>query len=227
MAFFLCILSACQTRSGRDTVIVFSAASLSDTVREVGSEFSLALQSGGSTTLVAQLAAGAEADILVLADESLVNSVDPSRIEATRTLATNRLVVARRAGDSQASLLDPETTLAVADPRTAPLGVYTEEALPVAKTKARRVLLKDATGVAATLESGHARLGVLYRTDLDPSLEMVEEIAPERHRPIRYVAVLLKPSNENSRRLFGELFTPRSDKLFRQRGFAPPDQVRK
>ena len=110
---------------------VFCAASLNGVVEEIGSAGSIRVHSDGSEKLVSQFQGGADVDLLLLADAALVKSMPPNRQFRTSVIAGNRLVLAASAEKPLdiGALSNPEVTLALADPRTAPLGRYSKQAL--------------------------------------------------------------------------------------------------
>lgn len=177
--------------------------------------------------LIQQLDSGAEADLLLLADASLLDKLNPDRVVASKVFAGNRLTLMARKGldgTAETLLARADLTLAVADPQAAPLGRYTTQALTRYRVKNKLVPLKDASGVLAALESGHADLAVLYQTDSkrvkDASFLLV--VPEEFHSPVLYQAVLLKPEKEEARKLFDFLTSDSSATLLEAEGFTKP-----
>lgn len=214
--------------SGPPPLRVFCAASLSDAVQATAKleGLSLSLNGGGSNTLVRQAQQGAPADLLLLADDREARrSLEPRGYQIV-PLASNRLVVITPAssnletGPLQASLRRAKE-LAVADPATAPLGSYTEEALRGLSMSAQVIPLKDAEAVLSAVALSHAGVGIVYRSDalLEPEVRVVCEVPSERHRPILYVAVVPPRAPARSRQLVESLLSGPGREELERRGF--------
>ncbi len=189
-----------------------------------GTEEQLALHSGGSHTLVSQYLSGARADLLILADADLVDALGSERKFMSKVFAGNRLVLAcadERAINSTTLELE-STTLALADPQTAPLGRYSEQALKQVEWKARRIYLKDATAVIAALSLGHADAAVVYASDLKgrPDLVTIPFDLTE-HDPIRYLAILPEPAAPAAAQLYERLTSEAGQQALISAGFLP------
>ncbi len=210
---------------------VFSAASLTSTVEQTAKLEGMIVQlnSGGSNALVRQVQMGAHADLLLLADAELAQSELQPKGYRLLPLASNELVLVAPTSSSTApgefhALLAAAKELAVADPKTAPLGGYTEEALQGLSLKARLLPLQDAQAVLSSVALGHAALGVVYRSDArnEKGVKIVAAIPPDRHRPVLYVAALPKENRPEASRLVDSLVKGKGRELLDQRGFLPP-----
>ena len=189
-----------------------------------GTEEEFTLHSGGSHTLVSQYIGGARADLLILADAALVETLGSERKFESKVFAGNRLVLAcakERAIDLEALELE-STTLALANPQSAPLGRYSEQALREVEWKARRVYLKDATAVLVTLSLGHADAAVVYASDLRGRPELIAiPYDLSRHDPVRYLAVLPEPASPATAQLYQRLTSEAGQNLLATAGFLP------
>lgn len=212
---------------------VFSAASLTSTVEQTAREESLTVQlnSGGSNALVRQVQMGAQADLLLLADAELARTELEPKGYRLLPLASNQLVLVSPASRSNPTpdedfqaVLRAATELAIADPKTAPLGGYTEEALKGLSLQARRLPLQDAQAVLSAVALGHAGLGVVYRSDAlsEKGVTIVAAIPSERHRPVVYVAALPKDNRPEAQLLVDSLIRGKGRALLDKRGFLPP-----
>lgn len=87
-------LAAC---SGNDSMLVLTASSAQDAVREIAENPAggIGVASGGSNSLVRQLSSGAEADVLITADEATMAAASDAGLLASEpvTVATSRLVL--------------------------------------------------------------------------------------------------------------------------------------
>jgi len=172
---------------------------------------------------VTQYLAGAQAELLLLADASLEQRLPADKIAESSAFASNRLVLAaQQDGPADANLLLHDSVLlALADPKSAPLGVYSEQALKNARIAAQRVYLKDATAVLSTLDLGHADMAVVYASDLGhwPGLREVPGLDLSGHEPILYLAVLLEGAGPEARQLYQDLTSERGQAALKAAGF--------
>lgn len=198
----------CYARS--QTTSVLCAASLVPMVQQsaAATDVPLSIQGAGSRTLVQQVQNGSDAELLLLADSRLLPEVPSQRVAEHKTFASNslELVASPAAPETTAQKLleAPETTLAVADPVTAPLGEYSRQALEHLSHRAHLVTLKDASAVLAAVESGHADLGLIYHSDSlrGRGLKTLLAVPPSWHDSINYEAVLLTPAGAQARKLY-------------------------
>lgn len=212
---------------------IFCAASLGPEVEQVCQEagWEAIVHQGGSYTLARQLQQGAEADLFLSADTEAVRGL--SKEAPLEVIASNRLVLVAPAsvtpvpsGDLASLLKGARSSLALADPATAPLGRYTEQALEgLDFPQERKRLLKDAKAVLSAISLGHAELGVLYRSDAtgQPNLTILAEFPTERHAPIQYVALILDSDNPQVHSLLESLKSGPGQQKLLERGFSTPD----
>jgi molybdate transport system substrate-binding protein len=188
----------------------------------------VAINSGGSNTLVRQAELGAKTDLLLLADDKLAREALLPRGYSVQPIAGNQLVViaASHAGgrvDDFRQALAGSSPLAVADPLTAPLGSYTLEALQGLSLTRTLLPLQDAQAVLSAVSLGHAPSGIVYRSDAasDPRVTLVATLPSNRHRPIVYVAALPPQASPSARRLVDSLRAGQGRDLLSQHGFLP------
>lgn len=228
--FCLCLLfPGCRGEPGGLTI--FCAASLSSTVQATAEAEGMTVRfnSGGSNTLVRQAVAGAQVDLLLLADDKLAKEqLVPKGYQLT-PLASNDLVLIAPQGSKGetgqvSDILERANTLAVADAKTAPLGGYTEEALTNWKVAAKKIPLQDAGAVVSAVALGHAPFGIVYRSDAlaEPKVQVVAGIPQERHSPVRYVAAFKDDASPEVKRLVESLISGRGRQLMDKAGFLPP-----
>lgn len=187
---------------------------------------------GGSNTLVRQVLLGAQADLLLLADDTLAREELQPKGYELETLASNELVIVAPSGKALPTLAtaEPEallaaaSQLAVADPKTAPLGGYTEQALKQYQFKAKRVPLQDAQAVLTSVALGHVDLGVVYRSDTlaEKNVQVLAAIPARLHRQIRYIAAIAPDASPQSLAFVESLKSGVGKELLRAHGFLPP-----
>lgn len=135
----------------------------------------------GSQQLVAQVEAGAPADVVATADEVAMDRlVRAGLVEQPRIFARNRLAIAVRPGNPErvgglADLARPGLRVALADPAV-PAGRYAAQVLDRAGVTVRPVSLElDVKAVVARVGTGEAHAGIVYLTDArgGPGVEAV------------------------------------------------------
>lgn len=229
----------CQSRSvdPESGLQVFCAASLGNAVEKTTHELGLpaVINRGGSNTLVRQVVLGARADLLLLADDTLAREELVPKGYSLEALASNELVVIALSGQRSLSqdgglerLLNSAPQLAIADPKTAPLGGYTEEALRTYQLTVKRVPLQDAQAVLSSVALGHAALGIVYRSDAlaEKDVQVLASIPQEQHRPVLYVAALPPKASPQSRALVDSLRSGVGKNVLAEHGFLPPPPQR-
>lgn len=188
-----------------ETITAFAASSLRDAVTEIAASYELetgddvVLVFAASSAIARQVAQGAPADVVLLADQDWADwLVDQGALQAATAFAGNQLVVI---GPSDAPELTDITALdvaigdgvlAMAQTDAVPAGRYGKAALTslgVWDALAPRVV--QAPNVRAALrfvERGEAPLGIGYASDLIalPSLTLVYEFAADSHPNIIY-----------------------------------------
>ena len=136
LLFFVLTLALTGCAAPGNGLTVFAAASLTDVLQTLGSEFSQAsgipvrFSFGGSITLAHQLDNGAPADLFIAAGAAPMDALEAQGllVDGTRrTLLTNSLVLATRSDGPELHqardlLSDLVTRVAIADPALAPAG---------------------------------------------------------------------------------------------------------
>lgn len=234
-------LAMCYQEPARDEIVVFAAASLTDVMGELATEFERAypgvevvVSLGSSATLARQIAQGAPADVFFsaspvwteyLAEENLLRA-------PARTVIGNRLVVV---GREEAELLTtPDDLLAfydiaVADPASVPAGLYAREGLERAglweTVEPRLIPTVDVRAAVAAVQTGAAEIAVVYASDVRGAdgVRVLLDWPEALHPPIRYTIAVPRTTGHPNRAFeFVEFVRqPERDLLWRRFGFAP------
>ena len=180
--------AAGQELSGE--VVVFAAASLTDTFTELGAAFEAAHPGvtvsfgfGGSSALAAQVAAGAPADVFAAASPSTMQTVVDAGAAAGEptVFVRNVLQVVVPAGNPAgvtglADLADPDLAVALCAPEV-PCGVAAEKVFAAAGlTPSPDTLEQDVKAVLTKVELGEVDAALVYRTDVLAAGDAVEGI---------------------------------------------------
>ncbi|WP_299028901.1 molybdate ABC transporter substrate-binding protein [uncultured Sulfitobacter sp.] len=218
-------------------VTVFAAASLRDALSDIAQSYpdKVTLSFAGSGTVARQVAAGAPADVVVLAhrDWALwMQAQDLVLPDSLRDVAGGRLVVVGAADAPDIAQANTASlTAALNGGRIAmgqrdgvPAGTYAREWLTsIGAWQALAPQLAETDNVRAALAlvaAGAAPLGVVYASDAvaEPRVRIVYEIPAATHSPIRYPAAAATAAG---RAFVAHLTTPQAAQTFAKHGFAP------
>lgn len=182
-----CVLSvAAGCGSSRPGLTVFAAASLTRPLQTASHDFGearLTYDFGGSQQLVAQLEAGAPADVVATADQTTMGQlVAAGLVEAPVVFARNRLEIAVAPGNPRqirglADLARPGLRVVLAA-ASVPAGRYGRQALDRAGVVVHPVSLElDVTSVLAKVVLGEADAAIVYVTDVQGAGAKVAGVA--------------------------------------------------
>ena len=240
----LLALHLANTARGAE-ITVFGAASLTDALQEIGKRYEtrsgdrVRFSFAASSTLARQIEAGANANLLVSADEQWMDYLAERQliVAASRVdLLGNRLVlivpadsrvtVDVKPGFDLAGLLKGGR-LATGDPDHVPVGKYAQEALTalgvwnVAEPKLVRA--DSVRSALAFVERGEAPFGIVYATDAALAIKVrVAGVFPENsHKPIVYPMALVAGRASTSARTFYDFLRGEDARaVFRKFGFS-------
>ena len=229
--FSFCVLL--PSFGAAQSVTVFAAASLRGALDEVASDFDgiALLAFGGSGTMARQVAAGAPADIIILANSlwmDWLNQQDLPGTSSPSVVAQNRLVVI---GPKPAAKLEdpariPERLgtgrLAMGQRDAVPAGLYARQWLETVglwRTVKDNLAETDNVRAALALVARRAApLGIVYATDAqaEADVDVIYENPAKYHAPILYLAAALTPSGQ---RFLPHLTSASSAQIFLSFGF--------
>ena len=241
------MLSACAGpgASAPARVRVSAAVSLTGPLEQAADDFrrgtgiAVELNLAGSSTLAAQIRAGAPVDLFISADERQMDRVAAEGLvdAATRVvLLSNRLAVVVPVGAPAprraAELDDPAfARIAVGDPAGVPAGVYARTYLASLglwdALSPRLAPMRSVRAALAVVAAGGADAGIVYRTDALASDDVAVAFeVPEREGPpIAYPAAVLTdaPNPAGAARFLARLQRPAARGAFARAGFIVPD----
>lgn len=183
-------------------VSVFAAASLKPALDEIAAGWDVTLSYAGSGTLARQVAAGAPADVVLLAATDWMNWLAGQNVLVGDPVpvAGNRLVLVGPAGVGRVMLsgrgisaaLGPGR-LAMGDPMSVPAGRYAQQALETlglwTGLSDRLLLTTDVRAALAYVARGDVPLGVVYKSDaVGTGVEVAATFPADSHAPILYLA---------------------------------------
>ena len=224
----------------RGDVVVFAAASLTESFTELGEVFEAAnpaaavvLNFASSSALVRQITEGAPADVFASADP-----VNMAELTATgghgnepATFAENELRIivppGNPAGISGLVDLARRDVLWVTCAPEVPVGAYTEEALRAAGVTATPASYEEnVKAVVAKVTLGEADAGVVYATDVAAAGSAAEGVAipPDQNVVARYpiTTVAGAPNPEGAAAFVDLVLSDEGREVLRSFGFRAP-----
>ena len=243
VCFFLATAAVAQTSN----LTVFAAASLTDSLKEIGADYEkqtgqkVVFNFEASSTLARQIQEGAPADIFFSADETQMDRLAKQELIDSSTRKDrlgNTLVVVVPADStlqihSANDLTQPDVKqIAVADPKSVPAGVYAKnwlEKLQLWDTvKSKVVPTENVRGALAAVASGNVESGVVYKTDaaISKKVKVAYEVSGTDVPDIRYPMAMVRASSqpEAAKKFFVYLDSENAAKVFRKFGFTTRDQ---
>jgi molybdate transport system substrate-binding protein len=204
---FTLILSASQAAAEPARVTVFAAASLGGVLQEIAEVYAgeVTFSFGGSGVIARQVAAGAPADLVVLADPiwmKWLSNQNRIQFEGSANVASNALVVI---GPTGAAAMMPTHLIARLDGfrlamghrDAVPAGSYGRAWLQSAglweALKSRLAETDNVRAALALVARGDAPLGIVYATDAqaEPRVQVVYAVPSDSHDAIIYPAAAL------------------------------------
>jgi len=233
-------LSVIFLRPRAAEIMMFAAASLSDAVREIASEYleksgdKIVFNFASSSTLARQIAEGARADLFFSADEEKMDELEKKgliRKETRSSLLSNSLVIVvptdSSLGIKTAGDLRKAKRIALAETGSVPAGIYArkylEQARLWAELEKRVIPTENVRASLAAVESGNADAAVVYKTDaaISHKVKVAYEVPRQAAPRISYpVAVLTEARSAKPAEKFLEyLRSPEGRKKFVRFGF--------
>jgi len=243
IAAFACLLAFSAPVLAED-VNVFAAVSLTDALKEMAPAYEkvtgdrLVFNLGGSNMLARLIREGAPADVFLSADDAQMDGLEKAGLlvpGSRHALLSNTLVivVASEGGAKVASPRDLLSlrSLALAEPKSVPAGVYAKqvlEKLGLWEALAPRVIpTENVRACLAAVEAGNADAGFVYRTDALISKKVrIAWTVPAADSPdISYPVAVLKdaPHAEAAKRFAAYLASGPARAAFVRYGFVVRD----
>ena len=230
-----------------DSLTVFAAASLKESLDEVAAAFKAAtshnvtVSYGGSNALARHISNGAPADVFVSADADWMDYADKRGVlvpGSRRNLLANDLVLVAPAASAAQVKLAPGVRLApllgqgriaIANPDAVPAGKYAKAALMSLgaweDVKDRIAATGNVRAALALVARGEAPLGVVYRTDAlaEKGVRIVDTFPAGSHPPIVYPMAQVQRMSPPAAFDFADyLASPAALAIFQRHGFRAP-----
>jgi molybdate transport system substrate-binding protein len=240
------VLTSTPITADADDILVSAAASLSDVLKEIAADYHsksknrVRFNFGPSSGLARQIDEGAPADLFFSADLPQMDNLDKNgRLEAgtRKNLLSNQLVIIVPADSklvisSSRDLLKPDIKrIALAEPSTVPVGVYTSKYLTDEgvweQVRPKVVPVQDVRATLASVESSNVEAGFVYKTDaaVSKKVKIAYEVPIDKGPKITYPVAVVKESKrkEAARDFLTYVQNPSSKDAFRKYGFVVLD----
>ncbi|QGX97513.1 molybdate ABC transporter substrate-binding protein [Roseovarius faecimaris] len=234
--FFMSVSS-----SGSERVTVFAAASLKGALDEVAemAPVEMTLSYGGSGLIARQVAQGAPADLVILANTDwmdwLVSEMPDRDLLPKNFLGNSLVLIGARDADEVTALSGKEIhrrlaggRLAVGLTTSVPAGIYARQWLETEGIwTSLRPHLAEVDNVRAALAlvaRGEAPLGVVYASDAlaEPRVRVLYNIPASAHEEITYPLLVLDGKNASQASVLQDyLMSEATQAVFVRHGFLP------
>ena len=241
LALIVGILLFCAVPLRAATVLVFAAASLTESLQEIAAAYEkqsgdkIVFNFAASGTLARQIEEGAPADIFFSADEAKADALEKKGLlvkETRKSLLGNSLVIVTPPDSAAIQSPADLTTAAVkrvalGDPRIVPAGTYAKAYLEKsglwAGVEPKVVPCENVRAVLAAVESGNVDAGVVYKTDaaISKKVKVAFEVPAADGPKISYPAALVAnaPHPDAAKKFLGCLTGSEADAIFARHGF--------
>ncbi|HEY3855920.1 MAG TPA: molybdate ABC transporter substrate-binding protein [Verrucomicrobiae bacterium] len=217
--FFLCFTLVAKA----ETVLVFAAASLTDSLKVAAKQYEeksgdkIEFNFAASSLLARQIEEGAPADIFFSADSQWMDELEKRGLIIPRTrmnrLSNTLVIVVPK--DGAAWIKSPSDLsgaqlrrLALADPKLVPAGIYAREYLEKEKLwtalEPKVIPTANVRAALAAVASGNVDAGIVYKTDaaISKQVTVAYEIPSSEGPEIVYPVAEVKGNGKPSAKAF-------------------------
>lgn len=237
LPFAALVASGCSAATPQEQVLTVAAASsLTDAFTELGAQFeeehpevTVRFTFAGSSTLAAQVTAGAPIDVLATASRSTMQvAVDAGDIVGPSVFATNYLEIAVPAGNPAgitglADLADPDVTVVMCAPEV-PCGAAAKKMLESSGIALTPVSLEpDVRAVLAKIVADEADAGIVYRSDVTTGGDRIDGITipDDQNATTEYVIGPTTTATDRAQEFIDLVLSPSGQEVLQQSGLGP------
>jgi molybdate transport system substrate-binding protein len=232
--FAIATAAGCGVGGDGSSLRVFAAASLTEAFGDLAERFEqehpgveVVLSFAGSAELLAQIQAGAPADVLATADEATMRRLGDRAVEA-RPFAANRLTIAVERNDPErvddlADLARDDLAVVLCAAEV-PCGALADRMLAHAAIEVRPVSREDSVKAAlAKVALGEADAAIVYETDVAADDRVHGVTIPSPPNPTNRLAIATLTDGDLARAFVDYVSSPAGqDVLVREHGFRAP-----
>lgn len=244
---WVALASLLPLRLSAAEIVVFAAASLSESLRDIGTAYEkehgdrIKFNFGASNLLARQIEEGAPADIFFSADDLKMDALQKKGLlsEGTRRdrLGNSLVIVVAKGNEVTVStvqdLAGPAVRrVALAEPASVPAGIYAKAYLTEKRlweqVEKKVIPTENVRAALAAVESGNVDAGIVYKTDaaISKKVKVAVDVPASEGPRINYPVALLKESKqgEASRKFLNHLMGKESGEVFARYGFIVHDK---
>ncbi len=225
------------------TLMVFSAASLTDVLSELADSFEVKYKvkvktnMASSGTLARQIEQGGKPDIYISASKKWADYVDSlGYIQKgfKATIANNQLVlIAPKTSTTEVASIDStldfisllkDARLSMGDPAHVPAGKYAKQSLEYygwyKQLNGKTLPAKDVRSALMVVEMEEAPMGIVYKTDALKStkVKILNSFPENSHKPIMYVSGVIN-DKQIAKDFFAYIQTAQAKTIWEKYGF--------
>ena len=242
----LCILLTGCAKEEKQELVVFAAASMTETLTELGdiymsenTDLKIVFNFDSSGTLKTQIEEGAECDIFISAGQKQMNELDCVLEESRFDILENKVALVVPEGnpadiqnfDDLNTALTEQTIMLAMGNSDVPVGQYTQKilswfGLDEAELAETGCITYGSNAKEVTTQVAEAVVdcGIIYQTDAaSAGLTVVDTATAEMCGQVIYPAAMMETSRnqEAAKEFLGFLKSDTADKIFEAVGFTP------
>src|SRR6516162_11958460 len=234
------LLAGGATTAQDKTITVFAAASLTNALDDVDTDFTkqsgikVVVRYGASSALAKQIEQGAPADVFASADLQWMDHCVRKKDTRVNLLGNKLVLIAAKdakidnvtiAPDFDLAKLAGDGRVATGDVREVPVGLYAKAALERlgawAAVEPKMAMAEDVRAALSMVARGEARLGIVYETDaeIEPAVKVIGVFPDNTHDPIIYPVALTVTAKPDAARYLSFLRSQTAKSVFEKYGF--------
>jgi len=238
----LALATSLNAAENKEAVVVFAAASLTNAINEISTNYEqekgaqIKTSFAASSALAKQIENGAPADIFISADTKWMNYLKDKHALKDSTvsnLLTNHLVLIAPVGKRFDVTMNKSFDffgafngkLCTGEMASVPVGIYAKQALTslawLDAGQSKIVGTQDVRAALTLVERAECAVGIVYETDakISNKVEVIATFPDNVHEPILYPLSLTKDASAKSADFYEYLKSDKAKAIFTKYGF--------
>jgi len=238
----LALATNLNAAENKEAVVVFAAASLTNAINEISTNYEqekgaqIKTSFAASSALAKQIENGAPADIFISADTKWMNYLKDKHALKDNTvsnLLTNHLVLIAPVGKRFDVTMNKSFDffgafngkLCTGEMASVPVGIYAKQALTsltwLDAGQSKIVGTQDVRAALTLVERAECAVGIVYETDakISNKVEVIATFPDNVHEPILYPLSLTKDASAKSADFYEYLKSDKAKAIFTKYGF--------